>query len=72
MCMGAIPWSGVPHLVCGARGEDAVAIGFDEGAKPVDWPAEMQRRKIRVSRDVLRNDAAAVLREYAENGGVIY
>lgn len=36
MCFGAIPWSGVSALLCGARGEDARAIGFDEGDKPAD------------------------------------
>lgn len=36
MCLGAIPWSGVRRVVCGARGEDACEIGFDEGAKPAD------------------------------------
>ena len=37
MCLGAIPWSGVRRVLCGARGEDACEIGFDEGAKPADW-----------------------------------
>ncbi len=36
MCLGAIPWSGVRSLVCGARDEDARAIGFDEGPKNSD------------------------------------
>jgi tRNA(Arg) A34 adenosine deaminase TadA len=28
MCLGAIPWSGVSRVVCGARGEDAESIGL--------------------------------------------
>ncbi len=72
MCMGAIPWSGIPRLVCAARGEDAVAIGFDEGAKPVQWQAELERRGIAVVRDVRRNEAAAVLRDYVAGGGEVY
>jgi tRNA(Arg) A34 adenosine deaminase TadA len=72
MCMGAIPWSGVPRLVCAARGEDAIAIGFDEGAKPADWRAEFEKRGITVVCDVERENAASVLREYAERGGEIY
>src|SRR5690606_12102518 len=28
MCFGAIPWSGVAALVCGARAADAEAVGF--------------------------------------------
>jgi tRNA(Arg) A34 adenosine deaminase TadA len=72
MCMGAVPWSGVPRLVCAARGEDAIAIGFDEGAKPPDWPGELTKRGLTVVRDVRRAEAAAVLQTYAETGGVIY
>ena len=72
MCMGAIPWSGVRALVCGARGEDACAIGMDEGAKPIQWTAELERRGITVTRDVCRDAAAAVLRDYVRLGGTIY
>lgn len=31
MCLGAILWSGVRRLVCGAARSDAERIGFDEG-----------------------------------------
>jgi len=72
MCLGAIPWSGVRRVTCGARGQDACAIGFDEGAKPADWIAELRRRGIEVVRDVLRDEAQAVLRQYAEAGGTVY
>jgi len=72
MCLGAVPWSGVRRLVCGARAEDAARIGMDEGAKPGDWSGELRRRGIAVRRDVLREDAAAVLAEYARHGGIIY
>jgi tRNA(Arg) A34 adenosine deaminase TadA len=72
MCLGAIPWSGVKALVCGARDEDARAIGFDEGDKPADWPRALAARGIAVTRDVARAEAAAVLRWYAERGGAIY
>lgn len=72
MCFGAIPWSGVRRLVCGAREEDARSIGFDEGSKVPDWVASLGQRGITVARDVCRGEAAAVLRGYADNGGVIY
>jgi tRNA(Arg) A34 adenosine deaminase TadA len=72
MCLGATPWSGVRHLVCGARDEDARAVGFDEGVKPEFWVGALQDRCITVERDVLREEAADVLREYAEGGGEIY
>lgn len=72
MCLGATLWSGVRRLVCGARGEDAEAIGFDEGPKPADWAAALNGRGIEVVRDVRRAEAAAVLRLYARLGGIIY
>jgi tRNA(Arg) A34 adenosine deaminase TadA len=72
MCLGAIPWSGVRRVLCGARGEDACEIGFDEGAKPLDWAGELNRRGIEVARDILRDEARAVLRRYAQTGGTIY
>ena len=72
MCFGAIPWSGVRRLACGAREEDARRIRFDEGPKVSDWMASLEQRSISVARDVCRDEAAAVLRYYAENGGMIY
>jgi tRNA(Arg) A34 adenosine deaminase TadA len=72
MCMGAIPWSGVRRLVCGAAGEDVTNIGFDEGAKPVEWQRELEVRGIAVVRNVCRAEAVAVLRRYAEQDGIIY
>jgi tRNA(Arg) A34 adenosine deaminase TadA len=71
MCFGATPWCGVRWLVCGAREEDARGIGFDEGPKVSDWVASLEQLGISVARDVCR-DEAAVLRYYAENGGIIY
>jgi tRNA(Arg) A34 adenosine deaminase TadA len=72
MCFGAIPWSGVRRLVCGARGEDAQAIGFDEGPKLKDWTAALSDRGIDVIRDVCREKATAVLNDYVKYGGQIY
>jgi tRNA(Arg) A34 adenosine deaminase TadA len=72
MCLGAIPWSGVQSLVCGARDEDARRIGFDEGAKPYNWVKSLQSRGITVQQDVLREEAQAVLLDYQKRGGLIY
>ena len=72
MCLGAIPWSGVRRLICGATGEDVTGIGFDEGAKPAGWQRELEERGIAVVQNVCRAEAAAVLRRYAEQGGMIY
>lgn len=72
MCLGATIWSGVRSLQCGARDEDARRVGFDEGPKPEGWEEELERRGIKVVRDVLREEADAVLRFYAETGGEVY
>jgi len=72
MCFGGVLWSGVRRLVCAAREEDVRAIGFDEGPKPLDWAGELQRRGVEVVRDLGRDEAAAVLRDYAEGGGPLY
>lgn len=72
MCLGAIPWSGVRRVLCGARGEDACAIGFDEGAKPADWVGALRSRGIEVIRDLCRAEAQTVLQHYRTTGGHIY
>lgn len=72
MCLGAIPWSGVRRVVCGARDTDARAIGFDEGQKPRRWVEGLRRRGVDVVRDVLRSESVAVLESYLQGGGDIY
>ncbi|OQY44001.1 MAG: tRNA-specific adenosine deaminase [Anaerolineaceae bacterium 4572_78] len=72
MCFGAVPWSGVRQLVCGACDKDARQIGFDEGPKLPDWQESLEVRGITVLRDVCRDEAVAVLKQYAERGGIIY
>lgn len=72
MCLGTVPWSGVERMVCGARDEDARAIGFDEGDKPGQWSEQLKSRGIEVVMDVRRQEAVAVLLAYTQAGGVIY
>ncbi len=72
MCLGAVPWSGVKRLVCGASDSDARAVGFDEGHKPADWVEHLTSIGIEVQRDVRRQAAVAVLQAYAAGGGAIY
>jgi tRNA(Arg) A34 adenosine deaminase TadA len=72
MCLGAIPWSGIRRLVCGARDEDARAIGFDEGAKVADWIGALRERGIETLTDVCRDEARAVFQAYSSSDGVIY
>src|SRR5580698_7024700 len=71
-CFGALVWSGIRHLVCGANTDDAQAIGFDEGPKPEAWVRSLEARGITVTQGIQREEARAVLGEYARRGGVIY
>jgi tRNA(Arg) A34 adenosine deaminase TadA len=72
MCLGAVTWSGVRRLVCGARDEDARRVGFDEGIKAADWRQALDARGISVLVDVCREQAVAVLDRYGWTGGLIY
>lgn len=72
MCFGALPWSGIRRLVCGASGKDVQAIGFDEGDKVNDWAASLERRGMEVVRDVCRTGANEALMKYKSMGGRIY
>ncbi|MDD2558385.1 MAG: nucleoside deaminase [Desulfuromonas sp.] len=72
MCLGAIPWAGLKRLVCGARDQDARAVGFDEGDKPEHWVSSLEQRGISITRDICRTEAAELLQEYARNSGEIY
>lgn len=72
MCLGATLWSGVHRLVSGATGEDARAIGFDEGPVfPESW-RYLEARGVRTVRQVGREEARRVLEAYAGSGGPIY
>lgn len=72
MCLGAVAWSGVQSVVCGARDEDARAAGFDEGPKPADWQAALEERGIAVTTGVHRKAAAEVLQSYVAQGFPVY
>lgn len=72
-CYGAIVWAGIDELLIGARSEDTESLaGFDEGPLPDDWIGELERRGIRVTRDLRRDAARAVLTAYASRGGKHY
>jgi tRNA(Arg) A34 adenosine deaminase TadA len=72
-CYGATIWAGIDELLIGARSEDVEELTeFDEGPLPADWVGELERRGIRVKRDIRREDARAVLARYAELGGHAY
>lgn len=69
MCYGALIWAGIDELLIAARSEDVQALaGFDEGPLPADWTGELEKRGIRVLRDLMREHARDVLRGYGESG----
>jgi tRNA(Arg) A34 adenosine deaminase TadA len=72
MCLGATLWAGVRRLVCGAGREDAMGIGFEEGPVFGGSYRYLAERGVTVVHGVLRDEAAAVLREYHRTGGTIY
>lgn len=72
MCLGAIPWSGVRSVLCGATKADVEAAGFDEGDRPDDWVERLSARGISVVTGLHREQAAQVLDQYVRNGRTIY
>ncbi len=68
-CLGVLMWAGVASIVCGARSEDAQAIGFNEGPRSLNWEQELKQRGISVTREVMRSQAVEVLQSYT---GEIY
>ena len=72
MCLGAVLWSGVRRLAIAARTEDVEAIGFDEGPVFAGSWAHLEHKGVRIVRDVCREEAVSVLREYVRRGGLIY
>ncbi|MFP4207480.1 MAG: nucleoside deaminase [Wenzhouxiangella sp.] len=72
MCLGAVPWSGVSSLLCGATKADAEAAGFDEGDRSEQWVDQLALRGIAVHTEILRSAAAEVISRYARSGRPIY
>ena len=72
MCLGAILWSGVRRVACGADREDARLLGFEEGPVFAESYRYLERRGIEVVRGVLREEARAIFAQYRDRGGVIY
>jgi tRNA(Arg) A34 adenosine deaminase TadA len=72
MCLGAVMWSGVRRLVCGASRDDARRIGFDEGPVFPESYRYLASHGVVVVHEVRRGAAAAVLERYRREGGTIY
>lgn len=72
MCLGATLWSGVQRVVCGAAREDASILDFEEGPVFPESYRYLEDRGIEIVRNVLREEARAVLELYRANSGKIY
>jgi tRNA(Arg) A34 adenosine deaminase TadA len=72
MCLGATLWSGVQRVVYGATREDASRLSFEEGPVFPESYQYLEERGIRIVRNVLRDEARAVLEKYRATGGKIY
>lgn len=72
MCLGAVPWSGVSSVLCGATKDDAEAAGFDEGDRSDQWVEQLGARGITVHTAILRSAAAGIIKRYARSGRTIY
>ena len=72
MCYGAVLWSGIRELVVAGDGPELEALtGFDEGPMRPDWAEQFERRGIRVTQDVLREEAIEVFRRYGERADTL-
>jgi tRNA(Arg) A34 adenosine deaminase TadA len=72
MCLGAILWSGVARVVCGAARQDATELKFEEGPVFPESYRYLEERGIEIVHEVLRGEARAVLELYRSGGGPIY
>jgi len=72
MCLGAILWSGVSRVVCGAAREDATRLRFEEGPVFPESYRYLEDRGVRIARHVLREEAKEILELYRSRGGPIY
>jgi tRNA(Arg) A34 adenosine deaminase TadA len=72
MCLGAVLWSGLTRLVCGAGRQDALALGFEEGPVFPESYRYLEVRGVEIVRGLLAEEARAVLRLYQERNGRVY
>lgn len=72
MCLGATLWSGVRRVVYGAAREDASRLNFEEGPVFPESYKYLEDRGIEIVRNVLRDEARAVLDAYRAKSGKIY
>lgn len=72
MCLGTTLWAGVERVVYGAAREDASILNFEEGPVFPESYKYLEDRGIEIVRNVLRDEARAVLELYRSKSGKIY
>jgi tRNA(Arg) A34 adenosine deaminase TadA len=72
MCLGAVLWSGLTRLVCGADRQDALDLGFEEGPVFPESFRYLEDRGIQIVHGLLAGEAQALLRLYQERKGQLY
>ena len=72
MCLGTTLWSGVQRVVYGATREDATILNFEEGPVFPESYKYLEDRGIEIVRNVMREEARAVLELYRSKSGRIY
>ena len=73
MCFGALIWSGVRSLVIAGSGPELEQItGFDEGPVTPAWKQALSERGIELTDNVLKEEAIAVYRQFADSGSLVY
>lgn len=72
MCLGAVLWSGVRRVICGALRQDAHDLAFDEGPVFPESYAYLAERGVGVTFGVRRAEARAVMAAYQRQGGRVY
>ena len=66
MCLSAIYWARIPHVVFAASGEDAAAAGFDDTSIAHELELEWGGRSVRCVQK-LREEGKAILQGWAGN-----
>lgn len=72
MCLGATLWSGVIRVVHAAAGEDARALGFDEGPVFAESHDYLKARGVALEGGLRREEARTVLARYRDLAGPVY
>lgn len=72
MCLGTTLWSGVQRVVYGATREDATILNFEEGPVFPESYKYLEDRGIEIVRQVMRDEARAILELYRTKSGKIY